>query len=241
MKTVFARFCLVALSLTLTSCAVDMDRRAIWAGLADSEVDLGASGRATLTGPIRLGVAPPLRASAMSWRAGEARFDMWSEAEREVMRRWGEEFKQKGVLEDMVFLPQLLLGRDAVKKPIPALRAAAEAAGVDAILVTNSRSQTGRQINALALLDITIVGAFLVPGHHGKAITAAEGVVVDVRTNRVYAFGEGEGEATTMTAFAYLDDVELVHESRVASIDALGRQLFGDVESQIWAGARGGQ
>ena len=61
--------------------------------------------------------------------------------------------------------------------------------------------------------------------------------MLDVQTNGLYAFGEGQGEATTTTALAYVDNDELIRDSRTDSLDKLGQALFADLERQVWDAA----
>ena len=234
MRTVPIAFLAIFTSLFLTSCAVDMDSKALWDGLRDSKVQLHAAGRAELTKPLRLGVVPPLRTTEHGWRDAEQRLSVWTEEEREIVQRWARRFEERGVVEEVVFLPRLLLGSDADDKLIPTLRAVATAAGVDAVLITHSLTDTAHQPNVLALFDITIVGAFVVPGHHWRALTVAEGVVLDPHRNLVYAFAEGQGEATSWGPYAYEDCEELAQAARVDSLDKLGEALFESVQSSVW-------
>ena len=82
------------LFLGLTSCGVQMDARKLWDQLPDAEAMIQPSGRAEFRGPLKLGVAPPLLRSQSGWGVRRG-LDAWTESERDVIRTWAEEFKEK--------------------------------------------------------------------------------------------------------------------------------------------------
>jgi hypothetical protein len=89
------------------------------------------------------------------------------------MRAWGDSLCKEGVASDVVFMSSMFTSSDDLQ----ALRAAAKH-GADALLLIKGASATESRLNPLALLNVTIIGGYVVPGR-GQC-DRPEGVVEDV-------------------------------------------------------------
>jgi rhombotail lipoprotein len=217
----------------LTSCNTMGGAAAMWDELRSGSPKLAANGRAVVDRPIRIGIAPPLATTSEAFsRSYGTQFSTWREDEREAVRRWGQKFVQHEFIEEVVFLPGLLLGTDAENDVATALRAAGRSAGVDAILVVHALSDIGRHPNLLAVLDLTIVGMFVFPGHEQESVTVAEALVLDVATGGIYAMAAAEGRTSRTSALAYVDTERVRHDSRLAALEKVGAALYDEIEGQ---------
>jgi hypothetical protein len=79
-------------------------------------------------------------------------------------------------------------------------------------------------------LDVTIVGLWLIPGHHRDALTIAEGVMIDNRNEYLYAYARGEAEEKTVRPFMYASSWKVVRPSRLHALQSFGREFIREAE-----------
>ena len=177
--------------------------------------------------PFRLAVAPPIQVRQSYWH--EPRGLM--EGEREEILAWGEKLKKEGIVSEFTMIPNMLLdlGSDRTRTSyIKAVRVAAARVQADAVLFLRSVTDTDSYANPLAFLDVTIVGMFVVPGHHRDALTILEGMVIDNRNQYVYLAASVEGSGTAAAPLAMFDERDAVGESRRNALRAFGDLLVRD-------------
>ena len=177
--------------------------------------------------PIRLAVAPPLQVTQGYWY--EPRGMM--EGEREEIVAWGEKLKKEGIVSEFTIIPNMLLdlGPDRNRSSyVKAVRVAAARMQADAVLFLRSVTDTDSYANPLAVLDITIVGMFLIPGHHRDALTILEGMVIDNRNQFVYFATSVEGTGSATAPLTGFDSRDAIAESRRNALRAFGEQLVKD-------------
>jgi hypothetical protein len=177
------------------------------------------------TGPLRVGVAPPVRDTG----SGSAELDAWTDAEREVLEEWGAELVARGVFVELVLLPGLLVD-NAPRGQAPAIdvvsmRRAAARRRLDAVVVVRGADAFGGRQNVLGLLNLTIVGLWLAPGHSFEGVAALEAVVVDARTGYVFAAATAEGEHRRTRPYMYGNRRIFVERARLAALGELGARL----------------
>lgn len=216
--------------LPLASCIAFPEREPLFDNLEGSGLELSQgltleqtfALEPSVAGPPRIGVAPPL---PNPHSEGVDPNGAWDGEERRAIRGWGDEMRAQGRIADLVFLPALMIdeGRVSAKQSrFEALQRAAALARLDAVLLLYERSEVEESTNGWSLLDLTIVGAFLAPGHETRAQALCEGVIVDAKSRYVY----GYASATTLEAVArtlYAHDPDGVHEAtrRAALHEAL--------------------
>lgn len=212
----------------LASCATDFASRNLDQELADQRQIVTRSSLAELanlepqlTAPFRLGVAPPV----------ERKVGTWTDDEVERIRSWGAKLQEAGLISDMVFLSNMLVVDDRRRSSgglLHSIRRAAMREGADAVLVISSVTGSGSGVNPLALLDLTIVGMFIFPGHDTESRTIMEGMVFDTRNEFLYMTARGQADLDDSTAFAYVDkNMRRQRErARLKAIDSLGRSFL---------------
>ncbi|MBI3854872.1 MAG: hypothetical protein HY293_04195 [Planctomycetes bacterium] len=174
--------------------------------------------------PFRLAVVPPMQVTRGYW--SEPRGLM--EGEREEILKWGEKLQKEGVVSEFMIIPQMLLdlGPDRSRASyVKSVRVAAARMQADAVLFLRTVTDTDSYINPLGVLDITIVGMFLIPGHQRDALTIVEGMVIDNRNQFLYFAGSGDGTGSATAPLAMFDRRDAVAESRRNALRAFGETL----------------
>jgi len=177
--------------------------------------------------PIRLAVAPPLQVRQHYWH--EPRGLM--EGERDEIMAWGEKLKKEGIVSEFIMIPPMLMDLSANRQPtsyVKAVRLGAARVQADAVLFLRSVTDTSSSANVLSVLDLTLVGMFLVPGHQRDALTILEGMIVDNRNQYVYFATSVEGAGSATAPLAMFDPRDAVAESRKNALRAFGEQLVKD-------------
>lgn len=175
--------------------------------------------RPQLKVPFRLAVAPPL------WRRDKT----WSREERAEIESWGPELTKMGLVSELVIVPSATWDLDADAKStswLEHLRVAAARHHADAVLVIRDVDDTSTWMNALSILDLTIVGAWIFPGHSAEAVSLMEGLVIDNRNEYLYCSGQGEGSKRVTLPLAYIEEGELADQARLAALKSLEAVLL---------------
>jgi rhombotail lipoprotein len=220
----------------------------------DAAVEEIAGLEPQLATPFRLGIAPPLEVSlgrdlpygdaGQRDQERRARFGTWSEVDEQRLRGWCARFRELGWIEDVVFLPGALVGSSQAPADelLLQIRTAAARNHVDAVLITQTIDSASGTPNLLALLDLTLVGMLIFPGHDLRAQMVVEGLVVDTRNEYLYASARGAHEARGAAQAARIDDRadELLAEARAAAIDEVGQALLDDCLRAVPAALRAG-
>src|SRR5262245_50766737 len=138
--------------------------------------------------PFRLGVAPPLSLEldgSIDWRrrsSGQtASFGAWDAGEAAAIEELGRRFREAGIVSEFVLLPRLLVqgsSTDESGSLMPALRRAAARHHLDAVLVVNRLSASQSHAGFFSVLDLTLVGAYVVPSYEISAMTVVEAALV---------------------------------------------------------------
>jgi hypothetical protein len=177
--------------------------------------------------PVRLAVAPPVVSYGRGW--GSRELNTWNPDETKEIESWAGPLKRAGVVSELVILPGLLLEQCRGNDPECALRVCRSATArmqADALLLINLATAVEKYTNQASLLDVTIVGLWLIPGHHRDALTIAEGVMIDNRNEYLYAYARGEAEEKTVRPFMYASSWKAVRPSRLRALQSFGREFI---------------
>jgi rhombotail lipoprotein len=178
--------------------------------------------------PIRVAVAPPT-VTYHGWY-GREDFETWSPDEVAEIQAWEAPLREAGVVKDLIIIPALL--REECRwnnDPSCALRANRAAAAriqADALLVISFATGVDEYANIASVLNLTIVGMWIVPGHHRDALTIAEGAILDNRNEYLYAFARGEGKDGIVRPLVYADNSKVIVSSRLNALHAFGQDLI---------------
>ncbi len=181
--------------------------------------------------PLRLAVAPPIITHGR--RFGGRESAMWNGDETREIESWAKPLKRAGIVSDLIILPAFLLKECRDSDPAcirTASRSAAALAKADALLMISLASAVDKYTNQASLLDVTIVGLWLIPGHHRDALTIAEGMMIDTGNEYLYAIARGEAEEKMIRPFMYADSWKAVRPSRLRALQAFGRDFIRGAE-----------
>jgi hypothetical protein len=176
--------------------------------------------------PIRLAVAPP-NIFYRNW--GGRSSASWSHDEIAEIESWLDPLSQAGVVSDLLILPSVLIEQCRWNNPgcmLRESRIAASRVQADAILMVRLATDLDEYVNPISVLNITIVGMWLAPGHHRDALTIAEGVMIDTRNEYLYAFARGEAESSIIRPLVYADPQKAIEHSRLLSLQEFGMNFI---------------
>jgi hypothetical protein len=177
--------------------------------------------------PVKLAVAPPVISYGRGW--GSRELNTWNPDETKEIESWAAPLKKAGVVSDMIILPVLLLEQCQGNDQGCALRVCRTAAAriqADALLLINLATAVEKYTNQASLLDVTIIGLWLIPGHHRDALTIVEGVMIDNRNEYLYAYARGEAEEKTVRPFMYANSWKAVRPSRLRALQSFGKEFI---------------
>ena len=168
--------------------------------------------------PIKLAVSQP-----STWNA-------WTEPEIAEIESWEEPLQQLGLITELVVLPASFSNscgwRSSYNCQTQTERLTAARFGADAVLMMSTQTSSEQDANALSILNLTIIGMWVAPGHRRTSSTVLEGTLVDVRNEFVYAFHRAFGTKTSVRPLIYAE-YDLNHgESRLVALNAFGENLI---------------
>jgi rhombotail lipoprotein len=219
----------VLIGLAAVGCQTGFNRESMNASLEadqplvfdDADVLRVEQTRPQLQFPIRLAVVPPTMFNRRG--SGERRE---TEGQRKEIMAWGEKLRDAGIVSDLFVIPDILTSQTRSQDYIKDLRVAAARLQADAILILRSTTDVDSYANLLGVLDLTIVGMFVIPAHQKDALTIVEGMVFDNRNQYVYFAGSAEGLGTTFGPLASIEDRDAVRDSRREALRAFGELLL---------------
>lgn len=221
------------LALAAVGCSAAFNRAAmsdqLWEGekvFTDADVARIEQLKPQLSIPFRLAIAPPLRED---WhggppRPGSERAEVVGAFEPLVNALVG-----SGVVSEVIFLPRMLLGTPVqgrqARDYFKAVRVAAARVQADAVLLLSSVTEVEAGANLWSLLDLTLIGTCLAPGHTLEALTLLEGILIDNRNEYVYWTGSVEGTGISVGSLMGVREDKAVRDARGAALAAFGALL----------------
>ena len=105
-------------------------------------------------------------------------------------------------------------------------RAAGARLGADALLFLSETSVTDTYLNPLSILNLTIVGMWVVPAHHRDAYSVYEAALFDIDNGYLYAVAEGHGESKTIRPYMYVDSKTGREEADLKALVDISNKIF---------------
>jgi rhombotail lipoprotein len=222
--------------LALVGCSSTIDRGRMHEDLQHGDLEFSSRTvkeieaiRPQIQVPFRLAVAPPV------WR----REATWSREELAEIESWGPELSKLGLVTELVVIPEATYAMNAGSTSegwLERLRVAAARHHADAVLVIRDVEDTSSWMNVLSILDLTIVGAWIFPGHQAESVSMMEGLVIDNRNEYLYCSGHGEGSAKVTQPLAYMEVGDLRREARVSALKQLKGTMIEKARSLLAGG-----
>lgn len=177
-----------------------------------------------LAGPFRLGVyfvrtEFPTRQSVQS---GE-----WLSAEKDQLVQRLAQLRNDQILREVVVLAEPTV-RTLTRQE---LRQASVRYGIDVLLLIDGVGAVDRHNNAYALLYPTLLGAWLAPGTVIDALFILNGMLWDLRTDKLLDQQIAEGQAQRTGAVVLVEDADALKEAKGRAIDVFGGTLVDRLRS----------
>ncbi|MFH0782999.1 MAG: hypothetical protein V2B20_13765 [Pseudomonadota bacterium] len=175
--------------------------------------------------PLKVAVMPPDRGKGIS------------QAEKLTIEQWGEKLKQIGFLTSLEIVPKSLVPSCGYKSESSCFlnqsRAAGARLGADAILFISDSTVTDSYVNPLSILNLTILGMWIVPAHHRDSYSVYEASLFDIDNGYLYAATEGQGEQKSLRPYMYVEYNSGQEEARVMALNVLGKKLLDLAQKQM--------
>jgi hypothetical protein len=159
----------------------------------------------------------------------------WTQKEIDEIASWESALRRAGIASELTVLPAGMVCNVAetwhpARCPLDGQRAAAARIGAEALLLMDAETETNDTSNALAALDLTIIGMWVFPAHTRHARTMVEGTLMDNRNRYIYAFARGEAEKKARRPLMYTDQSGVEQASRREAILAFGSNFIAEAK-----------
>ena len=175
--------------------------------------------------PLKIAVMPPNRWQGLSLE------------ERTVIEKWGVDIKELGFAESLEIVPKALIPTCGFRSDgdcfLQGARTAGARMGADAILFLNDTTVTDSYVNPLSILNLTIVGMWIIPAHHRESYSIYEASLFDIDNGYLYAVAEGNGEHKVLRPFMYVEYQTGQQEARIEALNNVGAKLFNLAKEQM--------
>ncbi len=207
----------------MMGCAQGMDRNALHERLNDGSLQTSDAGIADVRGlkpqlqfPCR--IALYLKPGQHDWR--------WTPEDKAAMQQWAAELKREGIASDVFPLPELVVNNSDGKTDVKGLRLAAARCGADALFVIHGAAQTDSYKNFATVLDLTIIGGYVIPSSHRDSLFMIEGVLIDVDNGYIYTAVQAEGEGKIIRPSFVIEDKDAVAKGKAKALKQFGNEVM---------------
>lgn len=175
--------------------------------------------------PLKIAVMPPGRWSGLS------------QPERKIIESWGESLRDIGFAGSLQIVPKSLAPDCGYRSDsgcyLTKSREAAARLGADAVLFLNDSTVTDSYLNPLSILNLTIVGMWVVPAHHRDAYSIYEASLFDINNGYLYAITDGYGEDKSIRPYMYAEYTTGQEEARIKALNDVGVKLLSLAKGQM--------
>ncbi len=165
------------------------------------------------------------------------RWNSLSENERDVIEAWSLKLKEMGYAKNIQLIPQSLLPSCGYQQENDCYFNGARIAGArmhaDVIMFLDDNTSTNYYTNAASILNITLIGMWLVPAHHRDTYSVYEATLIDINNGYLYGIAQGRGKSKIARPYMYADRDSYREAARVAALNDLGEKLLAMAKNQI--------
>lgn len=162
--------------------------------------------------PIKIAISQPRTSYSRAWSLEEIK----------EIESWLQPLKSSGVASDIVIIPRYF--RDGCCD-FEDLRTSAAKLQADAVIAIDESVDTDRYLNPLSLLNITIAGMWLAPGHHRDSYAILDAVMIDTNNGYIYGIARGEGEVKSIRPYMFAERDIGQDEARLIALKSLGKDI----------------
>src|SRR5207248_2029597 len=98
-------------------------------------------------------------------------YSHWTVKDKEMVEAWGETLKRDGIATDVFLMSEMFTTGTSLKE----MRVTAAKHGANALLVLQGGCEVESSFNMAAVLNLTVVGGFIVPASHRDALFVLQG------------------------------------------------------------------
>ncbi len=175
--------------------------------------------------PLKIAVMPPMRWGGLS------------KSERDIIEAWEQNLKDIGFVDSLTIVPQSLVPDCGYKAESECYliksREAGARLGADAILFLNDSTATDPYVNPLSILNLTIVGMWVIPAHHRDAYSIYEVSLFDIDNGYLYFVAEGYGTKKSIRPYMYVDNNTGEEDARIKALNDVGSQITSLAKEQM--------
>jgi len=147
----------------------------------------------------------------------------WTTEDRAALEPLTATLKRDGFATEVFALPEMLSSYSADVKN---LRLAAAKCGADVLLVVNGAAQSDKYKNPSALLYLTIVGGYVVPGDHVDSLFMIEGCLFDVDNGFLYTSAQAEGVGKIVRPSFIIEEKDAVAKAKKRALGKFADELL---------------
>jgi hypothetical protein len=149
-----------------------------------------------------------------SWR--------WSAKDKQMLEVWAKELIDQGIASDVFFISDMFVDKEQSNK---SLRLAAAKHGADALLTIRGVAQVDEYVNPLAVFNLSVVGAYVIPASHRDALFMMRGALIDVGNGYLYATAETEGVGSVVRPTLVIDNKAAIEQAKEAAVSQFGKEI----------------
>lgn len=191
--------------------------------VSDADVAFAQSVKPQLKFPCRI---------AVYFTSHNSNYWRWTAKDKAAFESCGEALVREGIASDVFVMSSMFVGEeDAQTLNMKAIRVAAAKHGADALFVVQGKSDATISKNPAALLNLTIVGGFLVPGSQCDALFVMQGGLIDVNNGCLYASVESEGSARVYRPSFVIEKDAAVAKAKAEAVKYFGTEVVTRIRS----------
>ena len=99
------------------------------------------------------------------------------------------------------------------------------------LLAVHGAAQTDSYKNFAAILDLTIVGGYVVPGSHKDSLFMIEGCLLDVDNGYIYTGAQAEGVGKIIRPTFLVEEKDAVARAKTKAVAQFGDELLRRIRS----------
>lgn len=231
--TAHSRWLLPLLFVTLAACSTSkgLDRAAIQEALRDRRA-VAAEVEPASTAGHQAAPIPPFRLGLYFVRTQfptrqYLRTIEWLSQDKEALVNSLSPLRDAHVVQEIVPLADSA----SLTPSRQELRQAAMRYGIDVLAVVDGIGAVDRYNNAYAFLYPTLLGAYMAPGTVIDALFIIDGLLWDLRNDRILDRPTAEGEGHRVGAVIMIEDTEALKEAQGRAIERFGESLVSRLRS----------
>ena len=153
-----------------------------------------------------------------------------SNSEREIIRNWEKKLIEIGFVSSMEVMPNSLRPNCHYKAKddcfMQEIRKSSARMNADSMLFLTAQVETESYLNPLSILNVTIAGLWLAPGHHRESAAIFEASLFDINNGYLYGSTEGLGTGSSVRPYMYVEKKLSETEAREKALNNLLENIY---------------